>query len=134
MATTPRIALALVVFALIVGCEGSGKLLGSVTKEQVEERALEALGEEIELLIRDKTCVIDTDCRSIGFGAKPCGGHWSYLVYSTRTVDPAAVQAAVAEYNRTNHELNEERGWHSDCSMALPTPIACLNEICAELR
>ncbi len=39
-------------------------------------------------LIGTPSCGGDGDCRYIGLGAKPCGGVWEYLVYSTPRIDP----------------------------------------------
>lgn len=62
-------------------------------------------------------------CRSIGFGAKPCGGPWRYLVYSRRVSDSEKLQTLVAQYNALQRKINEEEGIASDCSAVGPPTI-----------
>ena len=42
-------------------------------------------------LIGDAACKSDADCRAIAFGDKPCGGPWSYKIYSVTSVDTVEV-------------------------------------------
>lgn len=61
----------------------------------------------------------EASCRSLPFGAKPCGGPWSYLVFSTETTDSAALASLVERYNAIQGRLNEEEGRISDCALVM---------------
>jgi hypothetical protein len=50
-----------------------------------------ALGE----LVADAKCETDGQCRTIGIGAKPCGGAEAYLAWSTLRTDGQALRALV---------------------------------------
>ena len=45
-------------------------------------------------LIGDAACASDAECRTIGVGARACGGPQSYRAWSTRRTDAAALAAA----------------------------------------
>ena len=98
---------------------------------QEEERAeLATLKSEIEALANTSTCNESTECKSIAFGSKPCGGPWSYLIYST-SIDTQKLEEMVNNYNQTEDKFNEKYGIASDCSLASPpTSINCENNTC----
>ena len=85
---------------------------------------------EVTRMIGDAACSDISQCRTIAFGAKPCGGPWQYLVYSTAITDSTALAAAVARYNVKEAELNKSEGRMSDCSMAVPPTLARVNGRC----
>jgi len=66
--------------AIVFSCTNTTE----ITQES-EKAELAILQEEIVQLIATGTCTQNTDCDFIAFGSKPCGGAWSYLVYSTTT-------------------------------------------------
>lgn len=81
-------------------------------------------------LIGEPTCADVSQCRAIAFGAKPCGGPWQYLVYSTAITDSTALAAAVARYNAREAEVNKAEGRMSDCSFVGPPRLARVNGRC----
>ncbi|MFW6040036.1 MAG: hypothetical protein ACOC9N_03055, partial [Gemmatimonadota bacterium] len=56
-------------------------------------------------------------CRAIPFGAKPCGGPWTYLIFSVERTDSAELASLVERYNAAERRLNELEGRMSDCSV-----------------
>lgn len=101
--------------------------------EEEDWRLLDRLRDYILGYVGSAPCSGDGDCRYLAFGAKPCGGPWRYLVYSTRNVDPDLLAALVNRYNAANAVLN--RRWHaiSDCSIP-PIPRAgCSLGSCVDL-
>ncbi|NOR28976.1 MAG: hypothetical protein GQ540_10670, partial [Lutibacter sp.] len=64
--------------AIVLGCTNNNE-----TSQEEELQALDVLHEEIEQLIAEGICNENSDCDFIAFGSKPCGGPWSFLVYST---------------------------------------------------
>ena len=85
---------------------------------------------DIDTLLTGATCKGAEDCRSIAFGAKPCGGPWSYKIYSVSGVDSLALAGMVDAYNKFNRVLNERYGWMSDCMVVMPPEIDCLEGRC----
>ncbi len=108
-------------------------LLVSCDKDNSESDDLDRLAQmkrEIIDMIGEPTCGDSTDCRIIGFGAKPCGGYWEYLVYSIADLDTTLLIQKVNQYNEFNETLNRRYGWESDC-MVTPVPeIECIDGVC----
>ena len=91
---------------------------------------LQNLKSEIEVLASASVCNEATECKFIAFGSKPCGGPWSYLVYST-SIDINAFEALVNDYNMQEDTYNQRWGIASDCALAQqPTSISCENNTC----
>jgi hypothetical protein len=84
----------------------------------------------IEAARGEPGCTAEGQCRAIAFGAKPCGGPWSYLVYSTATADTLRLAEAVAAYNRREADLNREQNRSSDCLFVSPPQVACAGGFC----
>ena len=109
----------------LFGCASSNE-----TNNQLADRM--ALFDEksaIQDLIFDTGCTEESECAYIGFGSKPCGGPWFYLVYDSSIEEE--VIARVEAYNIKEDEFNKKYGIVSDCSMALPPDrVACENGTC----
>lgn len=103
-----------------------------LTQEE-EQTKLNLLKTEIETLAGTSTCTDDAACKFIAFGSKPCGGPWSYLVYST-SIDTDKLENLVAEYNLYEKDFNTNWGIASDCAFVLPpTSVECQNNICVAI-
>ncbi len=114
--------------AIVLGCTNDTE-----TSQDEELQALELLQEEIELLIAEGVCSENSDCDFIAFGSKPCGGPWSYLVYST-SIDVALLQQKVATYNNQQNAYNIKWGMFSDCSFATPPEeVDCVEGECVAI-
>jgi hypothetical protein len=73
-------------------------------------------------------------CKYIGFGAKPCGGPWMYLVYSTARTDESKLHRLVREFNALQKKINEEEQLGSDCSVPPEPELVLENGVCAAKR
>ena len=94
-----------------------------------EREQLAALRSQIEELVGDAPCDTVADCRFVGFGSKPCGGPWKYLVYSVigtdmsagigvdTGVDTLGLVEKVQAYNALEAEMNARYGYASDCAV-----------------
>lgn len=91
---------------------------------------LAAKKQEILRLVQDAVCKEPADCATIGFGAKPCGGPWEYLVYSKSSVDEEVLKELVARYNEFNDVLNRRYGWSSTCDVAIRPEVSCVDGRC----
>ncbi|NNK39562.1 MAG: hypothetical protein HKP45_02785 [Winogradskyella sp.] len=90
--------------------------------------------QDLKILIEDQAaesiCTEGFECRSIAFGSKPCGGPWSYLVYST-SIDTLDLVDRVNDYNELEMTFNINCGAISDCAVVNPpTSLMCENNQC----
>ena len=86
--------------------------------------------QEILNYIQSFSCANATECLSIAFGAKPCGGPREFLVYPN-TVDQTALETLVEEYYEMDHQYNIETGAVSDCMVVgPPNNVNCVNGVC----
>lgn len=102
------------------------------TKEE-ELSELIAQKEYILSLVSSATCFSNGQCDYIGFGSKPCGGPWSYLVYPT-SMDTRLLFEQVAIYNLKEHQYNQKWNIVSDCMFVLPpVRVDCINNKCVAI-
>ncbi|MEN8186556.1 MAG: hypothetical protein ABFR05_05450 [Bacteroidota bacterium] len=111
---------------LVIDCQDAED---KVTQE-VEKKALEELADEIRAIADESVCSAEYSCDFIGFGSKPCGGHWSYLVYSN-SIDVVEFIARVKAYNILEEEYNKKWDVFSDCMAVMPpSATTCENGKC----
>jgi hypothetical protein len=75
-------------------------------------------------------CSEPGQCRFVPVGSKPCGGPWSYLLYSTVTTDSTALALAAQRYNAAEAQLKRQLGRVSDCSFVPPPKPDCVQGLC----
>lgn len=110
------------------GCDYEDRI--AADWEHVEQE-----GERVLALIEHpQTCRDTSDCRYAGFGDKPCGGPWSYLIYSAIAVDEAELLAKIAAYNQLNEEYNGRYKVRSTCDRRTAPTVSCVEEICVDLK
>lgn len=98
--------------------------------QEVEEQELAELKAEIENLASSSVCDDSSNCKFIAFGRKPCGGPWSYLVYST-SIDTERLESLVESYNQKEAIYNTEWNIVSDCAFVTPpASVLCENNTC----
>jgi hypothetical protein len=141
--------LAIVAFPLLTACEHLrlNEILGrDDNQEENDRRRLTRLRAEIDELIAQPVCdgiekpcgtpacKDEENCRYIGIGAKPCGGPWEFLVYSTETVDEQFLRKQVTAYNSLEDKMNRTYGYASDCSLPNEPLIGCVEGRCTDLN
>ena len=115
----------LCMFLMAFQCEDD-----TIATQESEQEALNTSKKAIEDLAATSICNENTTCKYIAFGNKPCGGPWSYLVYST-SIDVEKLENMVEAYNKKEAEFNAKWGAFSDCAFAIPpTRINCENNTC----
>ena len=80
----------------------------------------------IDALIGEARCEQQAQCRTIGVGAKPCGGPAAYRAWSTRDTDEKALRRVVEQQAQAQREADAKQGLRSNCAI-VPDPGA----ICA---
>jgi hypothetical protein len=116
--------LSLILFLLCSGCG-----VHENTQEE-DQQELEALADKINDIVGDASCNDVGDCRTIAFGSKPCGGPWSYLVYSIIDTDTLLLSARVELYNSEEAAYNRKWGIASDCMVVPPPRLICEDGHC----
>ncbi len=90
--------------------------------------------DELELLINTEIGNAEAsdlaECRSLAFGSKPCGGPWSYLVYSSTDSDESHLLNLVQRYNDVELDLNNFENRGSDCSVPIKPNLALKDMRC----
>jgi hypothetical protein len=110
-------------------CSDDNDSSGTVTSAQLETKK-----QEIQNYINSFSCSDNNGCSYIAFGSKPCGGPWSYLVFSN-SVDLAKLQDMVKDYNEMNRIHNIQNNAVSDCMfVSPPTEIKCVNGVCTIIK
>jgi hypothetical protein len=130
-------ALTIVSIALAAGnAVPSGGLPGAVhsAADQSDRERLRSLKRAIDEEIGEPRADSVAQCKYIGFGAKPCGGPWMYLVYSTARTDESKLQRLVGEFNALQKKINEEEQVGSDCSVPPELELVLENGVCAAKR
>lgn len=105
-------------------------VLAVADEKSPDRRRLESLEREIRAEVATPRAAKLSQCRAIAFGAKPCGGPWRYLIFSTSTSDVERLETLVAEYNALERKINKEEGRASDCSFVGKPGLALRDGIC----
>lgn len=119
-----RAACGVIVVALAAACSVAGERPSGDADGLARRKA------DVQALIGEPSCNSVAQCRAAPLGAKPCGGPWSYAVYSTVTTDSSALAAAISRYNAHENELNRREGRVSDCRFVAPPRLDCADGRC----
>lgn len=79
-------------------------------------------------------CADCEECRVIGYGAKPCGGPWGYLIYSTATLDTAVLQGLVSAHRSFESYMNAKYGYSSTCDVPPIPAVTCFGGMCRAVQ
>ena len=115
---------------MLLGCAGKPE----AQPQSDDPNTLSSLRLSINQALGDRRCSSVDVCRSIPYGAKPCGGPRSYLVYSIITSDSVRLMQDVRRYNEAEARLNEESGEISDCSLVSKPGVECSEGRCKSVR
>ena len=76
--------------------------------------------------IGDAACDSDAQCRTLGVGAKACGGPEGYLAWSSKVNGQGTRLAAMAAAHSTERERENERsGMRSNCAVTQDPGAVC---------
>jgi len=104
------------------------------SSDLINSTQLETKKQEIQNYINSFSCSESVGCSFIAFGTKPCGGPWSYLVFSN-SVNQTKLQEMVKNYNEMNKQYNIQTNAISDCMVVLPpTEVKCINGVCTIIK
>jgi len=104
------------------------------TSDLITSTQLETKKQDIQNYINSFSCSENLGCGYIAFGSKPCGGPWSYLVFSN-SVNLDKLKEMVLNYNEMNRLYNIQTNAISDCmAVAPPTEVKCVNGVCTIIK
>jgi hypothetical protein len=106
--------------AALAACGGGG---GDAVQALSLEARIAVLEAEIKTRIGPAVCSIDSDCRALPMGSRPCGGPAEYRPYSIRGTDEGALERLAAEHQRLSAQLDAQRPVAGAC-VVLETPTA----------
>ena len=112
-------ALSILATALLGACGGGGDAVQATTLEA----RIAAIDVEVRTRIGPAVCSVDSDCRALPMGARPCGGPSGYLPYSIRGTDEGPLTRLSDDHRRLSAELNAQRQAVGTCE-ALAEPVA----------
>ncbi len=129
--------MASILIVAALGCSETPERLSVLDEVQptlIEDLAqLEMMKAEILDFIGEPSCSQVSECAAIAFGSKPCGGPWTYLVYSKTTVDAEDLQDMVDEYNAFNDIVNRRHRIWSNCAFVGAPTLECVEMLCVGL-
>ncbi len=92
-----------------------------------------ALWRRIQSANAGNACERDSQCHSLGVGAKACGGPESYLAWSDKNADAAALKQLVEQHAAARRDEDARAGLMSTCQLT-PDPGATCHAGRCELR
>ena len=93
-----------------------------------ESKEMDDLKAEITALANSEKCTNSADWKTVGLGAKACGGPVSYIAYSNK-IDEKSFLEKVDLYNQKSSDYNKKYNLVSDCMLVMqPENIVCENE------
>lgn len=97
---------------------------------QIEAEDLSTLAGEIFRLVGTPEADNPSQCKVLPFGAKPCGGPASWLVYSTKVTDAQILQEKVETYNTLSSRFNEQQDLVGDCAVVTEVKPNVIQGVC----
>ena len=121
--------LSVLVAVVLAACGGGGDAVQATTLEA----RIAAIDVEVRTRIGPAVCSVDSDCRALPMGARPCGGPSGYLPYSIRGTDEGPLARLSADHRKLSEELNLQRQAVGTCEVAAEpvpycersAPLAC---------
>ena len=104
-------------FFLLINCSEQDNTV--MTEQGKEKESIDRLRKELYEMAENSVCSDTYTCAYVGIGAKPCGGPWEYLVYST-SIDEQSLMEKVDALQRLEKAYNEKFEIGSDCMVVAP--------------
>jgi hypothetical protein len=85
---------------------------------------------QAQQLIGDAACSDNSQCRTIGWGAKACGGPQHWVAFSTTRTDAAALEQLAQQEAARQRAEQQRRGIVSNCQYVADPGAQCLANRC----
>ncbi len=122
--------LLVLIASALIACSHYTKATAKPTPDESYQSSMKRLDKEIKALIGSASCSSDSQCHSIGFGHKPCGGFYAYRIYSDKNTNVNLLKSKVSRYNALSREWNRKNQLASNCMMLMQPQLACRNQTC----
>ncbi|MRW93929.1 hypothetical protein GJ699_28460 [Duganella sp. FT80W] len=84
-----------------------------------------ALWQQIQSANSNLSCDSDSQCHTIGVGAKACGGPENYLAWSSKNSDGAQLKALVQQHATARRADDARQGMMSTCTAISDPGASC---------
>jgi hypothetical protein len=84
--------------------------------------------QQLQALIGAASCTEDTQCKTIGWGAKACGGPDRIVAYSTQNTDTATLEALAKK--QAEPAGGGQQQFPSDCAYVVDPGAHCVAQRC----
>lgn len=111
----------LIVLFILVSCADGN----SGVSDKKLESDIAYVSAKIDELSADLSCDTGTQCLTIVYGHKPCGGPAGFRIYSSRNTDESLINEYADDYFELTMEYNERNDLISDCSIETPPALHC---------
>lgn len=95
------------------------------------ENASVSLWQQVQAANTRLSCDNDSQCHSLGVGAKACGGPENYIAWSSKAGDGAKLKALVEQHAAARRAEDKRQGMMSTCSVMSDPGASCQAGVCA---
>jgi len=99
-------------------------------KPKAEAQAENKPEAQLAALIGDAACTSDQQCRTLGWGAKACGGPERWVAWSTARTDGAALERLAKRHADAQRVAQERSGMMSNCMYVADPGARCVAQRC----
>ena len=85
----------------------------------------EALWKKIQAANADTSCDSQSQCHTIGYGSKACGGPERYMAWSSKNGDGAALKALIEQHAAARRADDAREQMMSTCSLVSDPGASC---------
>lgn len=108
----------------LAGCSAAAPQAAAVPAEPAGAEA------QLQALIGNATCSDDSQCRTLGWGAKACGGPQRWVAWSTQSSDGAALEALAKAHAEQERKEQQRLGMASNCAYVADPGARCVAQRC----
>lgn len=113
----PTLRLAAASLLLLTACAGA-------------QTSAPALWKQIQAANADLRCDNNSQCHSLGVGAKACGGPENYIAWSSKNSDGARLKALAEQHAAARRADDQRQGMMSTCSVVSDPGASCRANVC----
>lgn len=127
-ARAARLAFACLVLPALAACAAPAP--APAPTSSVAPGKTEQLWRQIQAANADASCETNSQCHTIGIGAKACGGPENYLAWSSKSSDGAALKALVGQHAAARRADDERAHMMSTCAVVSDPGASCRAGVC----
>ncbi|KQQ32933.1 hypothetical protein ASF61_12620 [Duganella sp. Leaf126] len=126
----PRLASAGLLLLMTSACASAPPAADPPPAAAVSAATIDSLWQQIQAASANAVCDNSSQCHALGVGAKACGGPESYIAWSSKQDDGAALKQLVARHAAARRADNVREAVMSTCSMVSPPGASCQANRC----